>query len=458
MSLGHILVVDDEPDIRGLLKEILEDEGYEVSVAENALQASDFRRKRRPDLILLDIWIPDTDGITLLKRWSQEPGMQAPVVMMSGHGTVDTAVEATQLGAYDFIEKPLSIAKIMVTVKRTIEAAKLISENIGLKKRWEDTNEPIGSSKSIQALKTDALRIANHKTSVFLTGESGTGKETLARFIHQNSPRSSGRFIGLNVAALARENPEEELFGSEKNENIRFGSLELANGGTLFLKDISDMDLSSQARLLNALENQAFLRLGGQKTVDVDIRIIASTSKDLKDKVTRGEFREDLFYYLNVLPLHVPPLRDRKADIPLLLEHFLNYFYKHENLPIRKFSDAVKENFKNHKWPGNIRELKNLVQRLLILGNEKSINVNEIEMILNNKQDKSDKATEFDFNIPLREARENFEKRYIEHQMSKYNYSVSQVSANIGIERTHLYRKLRALGIDPKQLKESNQP
>lgn len=455
MGLGHILVVDDEPDIRGLLKDILEDEGYEVSVAENALQASDFRRKRRPDLILLDIWMPDTDGITLLKRWSREPGIQVPVVMMSGHGTVDTAVEATQLGAYDFIEKPLSIAKIMVTVKRTIEAAKLISENIGLKKRWEDTNEPIGSSDSIRALKADALRIASHKTSVFLTGESGTGKESLARFIHQNSPRSSGRFVGLNVAALARDNPEEEFFGSEKNEKIRFGSLELANGGTLFLKDISDMDLSSQARLLNALENQAFMRLGGQKTVDIDIRIIASTSKDLKDKVTRGEFREDLFYHLNVLPLNVPPLRDRKVDIPQLLEHFLSYFNEHENLPLRKFSSGATAIFKNYKWPGNIRELKNLVQRLLILGNETSIDASEIEMMLNSKQEKSDEAAGFDFNAPLREARENFEKNYIEHQMSKFNYSVSQVSANIGIERTHLYRKLRALGIDPKKLKEN---
>jgi two-component system nitrogen regulation response regulator NtrX len=458
MALGHILVVDDEPDIRGLLKEILEDEGYEVSVAENALQAGALRRKRRPDLVLLDIWMPDTDGITLLKRWAREPGMQVPVVMMSGHGTVDTAVEATQLGAYDFIEKPLSIAKIMVTVKRTIEAAKLISENIGLKRRLEDNNEPIGSSEGIQALKTHALRIANHKTCVFLTGESGTGKETLARFIHQNSPRSFGKFVGLNVAALARENPEEEFFGSEKNENIRFGSLELANGGTLFLKGISDMDLRSQARLLNALENQAFLRQGGQKAVDIDIRVIASTTKDLKDKVARGEFREDLFYHLNVLPLNVPPLRDRKADIPLLLEYFLNYFYEYENLPIRKFSTEAKESFKNYRWPGNIRELKNLVQRLLILGNETTIDADEIEMVLNNKLERSDKLAGFDFNIPLREARENFEKSYIEHQMSKFNYSVSQVSANIGIERTHLYRKLRALGIDPKQLKESKQP
>jgi two-component system, NtrC family, nitrogen regulation response regulator NtrX len=457
MGQGHILVVDDEPDIRGLLKDILEDEGYEVTTAENAEEACDFRRKRRPDLILLDIWMPDTDGITLLKQWSKEPGIQAPVVMMSGHGTVDTAVEATQLGAYDFIEKPLSIAKIVLTVQRTIEAAKLMSENIGLKKKWEGTNKLIGCSPSIELLKADALRLANHKTSVFLTGESGTGKETLAHFIHQNSSRSSGRFVGLNVAALARENPEEEFFGSETNGNIRFGSLELANGGTLFLKDVADMDLSSQARLLNALENQAFFRLGGQKAVDIDIRIIASTSKDLKEKVLRGEFREDFFYHLNVLPLDVPPLRDRKDDIPILLDHFLNFFHEQENLPIRKFSNEAKEIFKSYQWPGNIRELKNLVQRLLILGNKSSIEVSEIEMMLNATSQKLNYSDQSDFDIPLREARENFEKSYIEHQMSKYDYSVSRVSAHTGIERTHLYRKLRALGIDPKQLKESQQ-
>lgn len=455
MSHGHILVVDDEPDIRGLLKEILEDEGYEVSTAENAEEARSFRRNKRPDLVLLDIWMPDIDGITLLKQWSEEPGIQAPVVMMSGHGTVDTAVEATRLGAYDFIEKPLSIAKIIVTVQRTIEAAKLISENMSLKKRWENTIEPIGSSPSIDLLKADALRIADHKTTVFLTGESGTGKETLARFIHQNSPRSAGRFVGLNVAALARENPEEELFGSETNGKIRFGSLELANGGTLFLKDVADMSLSTQARLLNALENQEFLRLGGQKTVDIDIRIIASTSRDLKEKVLAGEFREDFFYHLNVLPLDVPPLRDRKDDIPILLDHFINYFHEYENLPKRDFSAEVKECFKDYGWPGNIRELKNLVQRLLILGNRSHIEVSEIEMMLKTTNQKPSHSALSDFDIPLREARENFEKNYIEHQMCKYNYSVSQVSARIGIERTHLYRKLRALGIDPKQLKEN---
>ena len=308
MTSAHILVVDDEPDIRGLLKEILEDEGFDVTIAENAAQARECRRQRRPDLVLLDIWMPDTDGISLLKEWSEDHGLDAPVIMMSGHGTVETAVEATRLGAYDFIEKPLSIAKILVTVQRALENASLVTENIGLKQRTAGPIDPIGSSAAMDKLRSNARRIADHKTSVFISGESGTGKEVIARYIHLNGRRSERRFVNVNVAGLARENPDAELFGVEDDGKVSFGSLELANGGTLFLKDIADMDLSTQARLLNALESQAFLRVGGRELVAIDIRIIASTRKDLIELVRAGQFREDLFYHLNVLPLVVPPL------------------------------------------------------------------------------------------------------------------------------------------------------
>ncbi|MEQ8660303.1 MAG: sigma-54 dependent transcriptional regulator, partial [Gammaproteobacteria bacterium] len=294
MSSAHILVVDDEPDIRGLLKEILEDEGFEVTTAENAAQARESRRQRRPDLVLLDIWMPDTDGISLLKEWAEGNALDAPVIMMSGHGTVETAVEATRLGAYDFIEKPLSIAKILVTVQRALENASLVSENLGLKRHALEPLAPIGSSTAMDRLRANARRIADHKTSVFISGESGTGKEVFARYIHANSSRAAGRFVNVNVAGLARENPDAELFGLEENGRVTFGSLELANGGTLFLKDIADMDPSTQARLLNALENQAFLRVGGRDTVNVDIRIIASTRRDLIELVRAGRFREDL--------------------------------------------------------------------------------------------------------------------------------------------------------------------
>lgn len=451
----HILVVDDEPDIRGLLQEILEDEGFEVAVAENAAEARDRRRQRRPDLILLDIWMPDTDGITLLKEWS-DGGLDTPVVMMSGHGTVETAVEATRLGAYDFIEKPLSIAKILVTVQRALENASLVSENIGLRRRSEGPREPIGSSQAMQQLRENARRIADHKTSVFISGESGTGKEVIARYIHDNSARSDGRFINVNVAGLARENPDAELFGIEEEGKVSFGSLELANGGTLFLKDIADMDLNTQARLLNALENNAFLRVGGRDLVSIDIRIIASTRKNLLELVESGEFREDLFYHLNVLPLDVPPLRERRDDIDELIDYFLQEFTEHEGLPGRTFPPSVRQRLADHDWPGNIRELKNFVQRLLILGNSDTVEVSEINLMLGLRPEAHPDPAFPGFDLPLREAREQFERAYLEHQLRAFNGSVSRVSERVGIERTHLYRKLRSLGIDPKQIKEAS--
>ena len=455
MKKSHILIVDDEPDIRSLLKDILEDEGYEISVAKNATDARKLRRQRRPDLVLLDIWMPDTDGISLLKEWSSDQGVLPPVVMMSGHGTVDTAVEATRLGAYDFVEKPLSIAKIILTVENALEADRLKSENVSFEKRSEKIAEPVGSSESMSLLLKAALKIADHKTSIFISGASGTGKETLARFIHQNSLRSQGRFVEVNVSAMTRENPEEELFGFEKRGKLRFGALELANGGTLFLKDVADMDLGTQARLVKALENQEFTRPGGQKNVRIDVRLITSSRHDLKPLVEEGRFREDLFYHLNVLPLKVPSLKERSEDIEELLDYFLKYFASSENLPLREFSSEIRQKFKLYSWPGNIRELRNLIQRILILGSHNHVELKEIAPIVNAQAYSRKNPLDMGFNLPLREAREQFEKAYIEHQMQIFNGSVSRVSTQIGIERTHLYRKLRSLGIDPKQLKDN---
>ena len=309
MNASHILVVDDEPDIRTLLKEILEDEGFEVRVAENAEQARAARRERRPDLVLLDIWMPDTDGITLLKEWAQNEEIDMPVVMMSGHGTVETAVEATRLGAYDFIEKPLSIAKLLLTIQRALENMSLVRENEGLRRGLVPISDLIGNSPAMQQLKTNIKRVAEHGAAVFVSGDSGTGKEVIARYIHDQSNRSNGPFVSVGVAGLARENPDAELFGIEQDGHITFGSLEQANGGTLFLKDIADMDQSTQARLLSALETNSLLRVGGREAVQIDVRVIVATSKVLSQCVAEGTFREDLFYHLNVLPLTVPPLK-----------------------------------------------------------------------------------------------------------------------------------------------------
>ncbi len=452
MTSAHILVVDDEPDIRSLVREILEDEGFEVSVAENAEQARQARRTRRPDLVLLDIWMPGTDGITLLKEWGQGPGLDIPVIMISGHGNVETAVEATRLGAYDFIEKPLSLAKLLLTVRRALEAASLKRENVGLRRHAQVTGAAIGHGAALAALREQVERIASHKTPVLVTGEPGVGKEVFARMLHGHSPRAGGPFVNVNVAGLARENPDVGLFGAEDGGNVYFGSLEQANGGTLFLKDIADLELAVQARLLSALENQSFLRVNGREPVRADVRIVAATRHDLHEAIKLGRFRDDLYYHLNVVPLRVPALRDHNDDVPELLEHYIGHFVTNEGLPRRQFSQAALKRLRSYDWPGNVRELKNLVQRLLILGTGETIEVAEVNGALGVQVAAPAEMTP-GFELPLREARERFEKAYLEYQLRAESGSVSKVAHRIGMERTHLYRKLRALGIDPKLLK-----
>ncbi|MSR14762.1 MAG: sigma-54-dependent Fis family transcriptional regulator [Gammaproteobacteria bacterium] len=455
MSGQQILVVDDEPDIRILLKEILEDEGFAVTVAENAAQAREARRLRRPDLVLLDIWMPDTDGITLLKEWSETRQLGGPVIMMSGHGTVETAVEATRLGAYDFIEKPLSIAKLLLTIQRALESANLQREYSGLRRSAANVAEPVGRSHRMEQLRANCRRLAQHKTSILLTGESGVGKEVIARYLHQHGPRASRPFISVSIAGLARENPESELFGSEEGGRINYGSLEQASGGTLFVKDVADMDLSTQARLLGALEQQSMLRVGGRDATSIDVRIIAATKRDIAADVAAGRFRDDLYYHLNVVPLQVPPLRDRLEDLNDLLIYYLDHFVLNEGLPRREFSVASKNRLRDYRWPGNVRELKNLVQRLLILGTTDTIEATEISAATGVRAQREDASSQPEFELPLREARERFERAYLQYQLQIYDGSVSKVAERVGIERTHLYRKLRSLGIDPKQIKEA---
>lgn len=456
MNNSHILVVDDEPDIRTLLKEILEDEGFEVRVAENAAQARAARRERRPDLILLDIWMPDTDGITLLKEWANNDEVDMPVVMMSGHGTVETAVEATRLGAYDFIEKPLSMAKLLLTIQRALETVTLQRENEGLRRGLIPVSDLIGGSPAMEQLKASVKRIAEHAAAVFISGDSGTGKEVIARYIHDKSARKSGPFVSVGVAGLARENPDAELFGIEHDGHVTFGSLEQANGGTLFLKDIADMDMSTQARLLSALETNSLLRVGGREPVQIDVRVIAASSKNLAKAAADGVFREDLFYHLNVLPLTIPPLKERPEDIDSLAQHYLDHYARHEGLKARELTDPARLRLREYEWPGNVRELKNLIQRLMILGNESAISAAEVSSALGIRVESGAENPFPGFDLPLREAREKFEKAYLEHQLRTLGGSVSKVAERVGIERTHLYRKLRSLQIDPKQVKESS--
>jgi DNA-binding NtrC family response regulator len=453
MSRAHILVIDDEKEIRNLVKEILEDEGYEVTAAENAEAARRARKAHRPDLILLDIWMPDVDGITLLKEWGEGARHEIPVIMVSGHGNVETAVEATRHGAYDFLEKPLSLAKLLLTVQRALENEKLRVENIGLREHARPLNEPLGTGEATRRLREKLDRVAKTEAWVLIRGESGSGKKVCGRYIHTHSARASGPFIDVNVSALMRENAAVELFGSEDAGKVHYGRLECANGGTLYLDEIGDMELALQARLLGVLQNRYLQRVGSTEPVKLDARVIASTQRDLTAAVVEGRFRGDLYYQLNVVPVNIPPLKERCEEVPELLRYYVNEFVQSEGLPFRTFTLPAQNRLRNYGWPGNIRELKNLVQRLLILGSGPEIDLAEVENALGTIHTSPVELQEarFQLDLPLRQAREQFERAYFEHQLQEAAGAISVVAKNAGVERTHLYRKLRALGINLKE-------
>lgn len=449
MNQLHILVVDDEPDIRDLVRDILEDEGYQVSTAENAAAARQLRHECRHDLILLDIWMPDIDGVTLLKEWSDQGDLSCPVIMMSGHGTVETAVEATRLGAYDFLEKPLSIAKLLLTIERALEVDRLKQENLDLRQTASPVQEPLGNSKAIQELLDMARRLGQHNTRVLLTGEQGSGKETLARYIHEHSQRKNGPFIRLNTGVITSENALEEFFGREDGNTIHYGLLERAQHGTLFIDEIGDMHAEVQLRLVSALESKVFQRVGGQDTIQSDVRVIASTRQNLEDAIEAGNFRQDLYYHLNVAKLHIPALREHKQDVPQLLDFYLQHYITRENLPKRSFTIAAQQFLSDYAWLGNIREVKNVVQRVLILGIGDEIGLTEVKSTLGDTArsviDTFDIPTFYD--LPLKDARAQFEKAYLDYHLDKHKGNVAQLAKTAGVERTHLYRKLHALGI-----------
>jgi DNA-binding NtrC family response regulator len=448
--MQHILVVDDEPDIRRLVCEILEDEGYQVATAENAAAARELKKTTAPDLILLDIWMPDTDGITLLKEWVAEEAMLCPVVMMSGHGSVEAAVEATRLGAYDFLEKPLSLAKLLLIVERALEASSLQIENAGLKQQLAADIDPVGRSATVARIKDQLKRLAQHDARVLFVGEAGVGKEMYARYLHNNSAHRDGPFVDVAVGSISPENSAVEFFGKEDAGKVYPGLLERAHKGTLFLGEIGGMDKETQLRLLGALESSSFLRVGGSEAVRVDTRVVASTRIALDEEVKAGRFRQDLYYLLNEVSLDIQPLREHSEDVPALLSFYVDYFVSQDRLPFRKFSMAAQNFLRNYSWRGNVRELKNLVQRLMILGAGEDIELDEVKAALGSSVIgdvvTSHSVPEF-FNLPLKEARDHFEKAYLEYHFERTGGSVAKLSAAVGMERTHLYRKLHSLNI-----------
>lgn len=455
MSGPYVLVVDDEPDIRRLLRDVLEDEGYEVALAGSVAEAKTARRSRRPDLILLDIWMPDGDGISLLKEWSEDGGLPCPVVMISGHGNVETAVDATRLGAYDFIEKPLSIDKLTITLGNALESARLQQENQGLRRFASATAEPVGDSAVMSGLRDQVQRMAQHDTWVLITGEAGVGKQTFARHLHARSARRDNPFIVVAVGSLTGEESVAELFGTEQGDRVRFGLLEQAAGGVLFLDEVAEMDLQTQGRLLHALDNQRITRIGGNQPITVNVRVIAATRADLPGAVSQGRFREDLYYRLNVLPLKVPPLREHPEDIPVLLSYHMDHLRQQDGLPARHFQPRALDLLRRYQWPGNVRELRNFVQRLMILGTGDEVTREEVERTLSGQAPGEAEMDESSLypDLPLREAREQFERQYLTHQLERSEGNMTRLAERVGLERTHLYRKFKTLGIDPKKLK-----
>ena len=441
MSGSQILVVDDESDIRSLIQEILAEEGYDVTTAADAEEARASWAALHPDLVLLDIWMPDTDGITLLREWSRDEAVDCPVVMMSGHGTVETAVEATRLGAVDFIEKPLSLAKLLRTVERALSEAR--NGKLGARTLVPAMLAPVGKSQIMQGLREQAQRIAPHGTPVLITGEPGTGREAFAHYIHNLSARADQPFEVLVAASIGDDDAASPLMGNE-------GAFARVGGGTLFINELGDLSPVAQKLLAGVLEQGGYTPSGGGDHVALEARLISSAQPVFEHDME--EFRRDLVSHLNVLPLRIPPLRTYAEDVPDLLRYYVDKLVDTEVLGFRRFGVAAQNRLRNYPWPGNIRELRNLIHRLLILGGDEEIGLKEIERELNAEVAGNEPLVKQDLlAMPLREAREQFERAYLQQQLILCNGKVGQLAKRVGMERTHLYRKLRSLGVDFRQ-------
>jgi DNA-binding NtrC family response regulator len=452
MSTAQILVVDDEADIRSLLEEILVEEGYQVRVAADAGEARASRAGGRTDLVLLDIWMPDTDGISLLREWSADESLApCPVVMMSGHGTVETAVEATRLGAFDFIEKPVSLAKLLRVVERALAADKSAVPGGG-RGLVPSPLEPIGKSRAMRVLREQVERVAGHDAPVILLGESGAGREAFARYLHACSDRANGPFVTVVAAALTEQDAAVRLLGRMDPDGERVpGFLEQARGGTLFINELLDLCPPAQKLLLAALESGSFVPVGDAQPVELDVRAVSSALPSLV-RAAPTAFRPDLRSLLDGVTLTVPPLREYAEDVPELLRHYVDRLVDGEGLAFRRFGVAAQNRLRNYPWPGNVRELKSMVRRLLIMSGGEEISLEEIEELLAQEAAADEPLVKQDLlALPLREAREQFERAYLQQQLVLCDGKVGRLAKRVGMERTHLYRKLRALGIDFRQ-------
>jgi DNA-binding NtrC family response regulator len=451
VSNAHVLVIDDEADIRALIQDILTDEGYGVTCAADARAARAARETRRFDLILLDIWMPDTDGITLLREWSDKGELTCPVVIMSGHGTVDTAVEATRLGAIDFVEKPLSLAKLLRTVESALQSAG--NQATAARRLLPSLLAPVGRSELMQGLRDRVQQYAQHDGMVLISGEAGTGRGAFARYMHGLSRRAAEPLTTLTAASITDSNCEEQLLGSEQGGEVSTGAFERAAGGTLVIDELSDLGLEAQKVLFGALDSGGFMRIGGNKRIKIDARIVATVGPDYEAKTEAGLLRRDLVTRLGELKLRVPPLRDYAEDVPELLNYYIDKLVDAEGLTFRRFSVAAQNRLRNYPWPENVHELKNLVRRLLLTGSGEDISLEEVEAEISATGPVDEPLVKQDLlALPLREAREQFERTYLQQQLVLCDGKVGKLAKRVGLERTHLYRKLRSLGIDIKSV------
>jgi two-component system, NtrC family, nitrogen regulation response regulator NtrX len=445
MNAGKILVVDDESDIRRLLQEILSEEGYEVEVAADAAQARTARARAQPDLVLLDIWMPDTDGITLLREWGDTLD-GCPVVMMSGHGTVETAVEATRLGAYDYVEKPVSLAKLLHTVQHALQARgrRAVGKFVGGVSAGGAA--PVGRSRAVVTLRNELSRLAGSSAPLLLLGESGTDREQLARFVHQSGPGAAGPFAVLDSRTVREETAAVQLLGADRASP---GLLEQAHGGTLFIGEIEDLPAGAQRLLSGVLASGVFVRGGDNASVALEARLIATARPGITNRLLSEEFRRDLYAQLSVLVVRVPALRDYAEDVPELLRYHVDLLTETAGLRFRRFSVAAQNRLRHYPWPDNLRELRNLTRRFLLNEGAEEIGLEEVERELSTQTPVDEPLVKHDLlALPLREAREQFERAYLQQQLQLCNGKVGLLAKRVDMERTHLYRKLRSLGIE----------
>jgi len=453
----EVLVVDDEADIRDLVSGVLEDEGYAVRTAADSNATLDAVEDRRPSMVLLDVWLQGSrlDGLQLLQEIKRrDPTI--PVLMISGHGNLDTAVAAVREGAVDFIEKPFEAERLLYLVGRATETDRLRRENADLKQQVGQEDQLQGSSVAINTVRATLKRVAPTGSRVLISGPPGVGKEIAARMIHQWSPRAGAPFIVLSAAMMSPERVEEELFGSEAEGVMRPGLLEHAHGGTLFLDEIADMPLTTQGKILRVLTDQSYHRVGGQRPVKVDVRVLSATSRNLQEEIAAGRFREDLFYRLNVVPVRLPPLRERREDIPELVNHFLARFAAERRMAAPSISEEAMAALQAHDWPGNVRQLRNIIERTIILAPGDRVSCIEVDLLPPEVLDNQgtiggSTATMAIMGSPLREARESFEREYLKIQIRRFSGNISRTASFIGMERSALHRKLKALGIGEKR-------